>query len=560
MKRFFVNHLIIVALVVVAAFTGCKKDKPETNEPDGSIAVNLTTNISPVSILKVANDQWEVNDRVGLYMKRTGQTLSASGALYSNARNAQMSISNGTLTSTPEVMYPMSGNVDFIAYHPYNADVSADFTIPVNVAGQANGLPVEVLYSNNVTNQAPTSSAVMLNFLYSLAKIELTVTNGTNPKFTEADFAAMTATVDGLSTQAKLQLTNGTFTDIQDKQTVTLRKKSSNATSATFEFLALPTNEEVTFMFNVDGLIHIHKMMANYASATLYRYNFALDFPTVTLLNTHIVPRNEEPIQNVSVDASAPAFLITNTDEWNAALAAIRAGGDGTVGIPKTYVLYIKGDVLVPGNFALITSFGSVQHIEVTLIGNGTLSLESSGAMLRVGNNQTLIIDSENLTLQGGGDNISGRGLSIMTNGMLELKNGTISNFSSIDGDGVNVSGTFYMSGGIINNNYAGVLLGSSSYDSKFIMSGGAISGNIYMGVFIQSFSHNEGVSNFILLGGNISDNTGVGVFNFGSNFTMSGGTISGNTSNAFNSGGVRISNGNFTMSGGADVVVFAKS
>ena len=75
----------------------------------------------------------------------------------------------GQLIATPEMCYPKSGKVDFVAYYPYTASVDGDYTIDVNVAGQASGLPVEVLRSDNVKNQAATKSEVKLDFKYSLA-------------------------------------------------------------------------------------------------------------------------------------------------------------------------------------------------------------------------------------------------------------------------------------------------------------------------------------------------------------------------------------------------------
>ena len=299
---FFV--IVTLCTVMLGVMTGCNRDKPEGT---GSVPVNLRADIEikPASTLKVANDQWEANDKVGLFMKRTGQALTASGAVYGAANNVQMSVANnGMLLADPEIMYPETGNVDFIAYHPYTANVGAGFTIPVNVAGQANGLPAEVLYSDNVKNQAETPSAVMLNFTYALAKFELTVRGGKNSKMTDADFAAMTVMIEGLYTQATLQLADGTLTDKREKLPVTLHKKSSNATSATFEAIVIPANETITFRFNVGGVVTSHEMTANFSDAKLFRFNFELDFPDVTLLNTYIVPREEEEIQSISVEVN----------------------------------------------------------------------------------------------------------------------------------------------------------------------------------------------------------------------------------------------------------------
>ena len=310
MNRF--NFSVIGLLFATAVFLGCNKDKPESTE---QIAVHLTANISAPS-LKVADDQWQATDKVGLYMKRTGQAITATGAVYGGAANVQMSLSEQTLIADSPVYYPLEGNVDFVAYYPYTAPVGADCTIPVNLEGQ----DTEILYSNNITNQAPIETAVKINFRYSLAKIELTVTGGANSKLTATDFADMTASVDGMYTKAKLQLTDGTFSDRQAKQPITLRKTGNNATSASFEALALPTNEEVTFLFNVRGAVHSYKTTANYAAATLYKFGFALDFPAfpepkATLLNAFIIPRTLTPQQNFSVDATLQMTMTTEAEK-----------------------------------------------------------------------------------------------------------------------------------------------------------------------------------------------------------------------------------------------------
>ena len=67
-----------------------------------------------------------------------------------------MSISGQELVANPALTYPGNGNVDFIAYYPYAATVESDYSIAVNIADQTAALPIEILYSDNVTNQEAT--------------------------------------------------------------------------------------------------------------------------------------------------------------------------------------------------------------------------------------------------------------------------------------------------------------------------------------------------------------------------------------------------------------------
>jgi len=176
-----------------------------------------------------------------------------------------------------------------------------------------------------------------------------------------------------------------------------------------------------------------------------------------------------------------PGAIVASTAQWSAALVAVRNGGSGTVNNPKTYAIMVCGAVPVPGSAAAATSFGSAQDIEVTLAGRGTLALSSSGSILRLGGNQTLIVDDENLTLRGRSNN-NNAALYVQSGGVLELIDGVISgNTSSSNGGGVAVYGSFTMHGGEISGNSAG---GSYSYGGglavygSFIMHGGKISGN----------------------------------------------------------------------------------
>jgi len=279
MIKFFKTKVMMAMMIF--AIAGCNK----TPEPKERIAVNLRADIAPASILKVSNDRWETDDKVGLYMKNAGQELSTAD---SDAANVQMSIQDKTLVANPPVMYPESGNVDFVAYYPYTASVDANFTIPVNVA---NGLPVEILYSNNATNQAPKTSAVMLNFNYSLAKIELTIMSNT---LSVDDFSAMNASIEGMNTQAKLQLADGKFSDLQNKQAIVMHKTGSTATTATFEALVLPGNDMAELVFNVGGNTYRYEAdITNWQSASCYALELVIEIPaaTVALLNASITPR-----------------------------------------------------------------------------------------------------------------------------------------------------------------------------------------------------------------------------------------------------------------------------
>jgi len=268
-------------------------------------------------------------------------------------------------------------------------------------------------------------------------------------------------------------------------------------------------------------------------------------------------------------------FQVADTSQWNTALNRIRAGGNN-----QTYTIVVSGDVEVMGNTS--DSFGTATGITVTLTGSGRLylNIHINGNLIRLAANQTLIIDSENLTLQGRKSGQNGatqnNNTSLVyvdgTGAQLELRNGTISGntYNNIDGSctggGVLVnSGNFIMSGGEISSNTASgnnYCYGGGVYintNGTFTMNNGKISGNTVSG----SSSSGGGVyvnnGIFTMYDGAISNNTatafggGVYVNGYGmrGTFTINGGEISSNTTN-IGGGGVYVGeNGTFTMNNG---------
>ena len=151
-------------------------------------------------------------------------------------------------------------------------------------------------------------------------------------------------------------------------------------------------------------------------------------------------------------------FAVTNTEEWTKAMNHIRASSYN-----QNYIITINGDIDVPGG--VDPTFGNIPGLSVTLQGNGTLSLNSRGNMIRLALHQTLLIDSADLILQGLTNNENGANednntavVYLATTTRLILRNGTIC--GNTNGNTNSSGGGIYIDGG------------------SFIMTGGAVSGN----------------------------------------------------------------------------------
>jgi len=279
-----IHHSLYVWAIVVAVsltMTGCKDDiKPENEQKQaGKIAVNLRMTTENSSMLKVANDNWEITDQIGLYMKKAGQSLTAAGTIFEVANNLKMTFSDADSRLKPETpfYYPEDENVDFVAYYPWNAITGAACTIAIDMEDQSVGLPTELLYSNNAVNKEASGNVVDLIFKYAYAKLELTVYF---PDRTTAEVAEMTASITGMYSKATFQLANGTFTAPQAGIINLYRVKTQNSV-AFFEALLLPATvgDDAKFIFETGDKTYALSAAGAYEAGQLYVIDRALGAP-----------------------------------------------------------------------------------------------------------------------------------------------------------------------------------------------------------------------------------------------------------------------------------------
>jgi hypothetical protein len=206
------------------------------------------------------------------------------------------------------------------------------------------------------------------------------------------------------------------------------------------------------------------------------------------------------------------SWAVNSAATWIEAVGGIRSGGNN-----KKYEITVTGNISVP--MSSENTFGTLTGITIAMEGNGTITLSSNGALLRIGNGQTVIV--KDLTLQGRNQNSAS---------VVRITNG----------------GTFRMQGrASVTGNSAG---------SGFITSGVHVNGGIFFMEDNSSVINNSGTNaSGPYSGGGVSvDENGT--------FNMQGGTISGNTitanagsgySGSAHGGGVFITNGTFNMRGG---------
>jgi uncharacterized repeat protein (TIGR02543 family) len=138
-----------------------------------------------------------------------------------------------------------------------------------------------------------------------------------------------------------------------------------------------------------------------------------------------------------------PGFYAATPGEWTDAINDIAGGGDN-----KDYTIALTGDLIVPGSIA--DTFGSAAGITVTITGNHTLKLSSSGRLLTIVPNQDVTLQDVELAGYTANDNslVGVYGGSVTMKGNSSISGNTIPNGHGA-GVYIDSSGTFTMGYGV---------------------------------------------------------------------------------------------------------------
>ncbi len=251
-------------LLPIAAMlaTGCSKDKNGLKEADNG--VRFTSNIPAITATPRATDdgKWESGDKIGVFMMPAGQgitkALPKTNAMYS-AKAAGTNTSEFTATGNDLLSYPSSGNVDFIAYHPYKIDLTGT-TIDIDVKAS----PIDYLYTKQPTaNVAKTAQKVTLNFNYVLPIVRFEFTDDAGNVVNAADITNLV--VKKLRYKGTLDLANGALSVANDQ---------SNLSVTANKLLLLPQTAKVVLTFTYKGKNYTWNAADNFTFAEATAYTF----------------------------------------------------------------------------------------------------------------------------------------------------------------------------------------------------------------------------------------------------------------------------------------------
>ncbi|MBR5802831.1 MAG: fimbrillin family protein [Bacteroidaceae bacterium] len=208
-------------LLGMSLFVSCNNTDMES-EMYSEVEVRLSSQI----LTRVSNDQWEANDEIGIFMYEYGTQLS-DASVYDKAANSKyITTTTGELspaTKLDKMYYPLTENVNFIAYYPFG--YTDGYSIDLNVTHQNDPAAIDFLYSNNLENVSATSSVQNLNFTHQLSKIVFDIKAGYGINAEELE--GLTVTMHDVVTKATFSLIDGSITPNTQKQNITIPTRTS---------------------------------------------------------------------------------------------------------------------------------------------------------------------------------------------------------------------------------------------------------------------------------------------------------------------------------------------
>ncbi len=304
-----------IPIFAAAALLAACAQEIERPEPHSGAAVEFAAAIAPdapATRTTSGGNSWVLNDSVGIYM------LKADGSpLASNVYYYISNLSDGTLSpkGTP-IYYPVTGNVDFVAYYPAGTVRTPNYTYSISVIDQqteAQQNQLDVMWADR-RNVAP-GTAVSLSFRHVMSKITLNVMAGKN--FESNDVVVLPAAnvaFNGMPAGASLRLQDGTLTP-GAKSAFSPRKVTPPANSmidASFTAILVPqegstkpTGRTATFTFDSNVYTWAIPDTTNFVAGKHYVYPVTINRDSIIVDASEVTAADWEPHPNDPGEANS---------------------------------------------------------------------------------------------------------------------------------------------------------------------------------------------------------------------------------------------------------------
>ena len=225
------------------------------------------------------------NDSIGIFMIKSGSQLSSTSILDGVNNYIYKTPTIGTNpefypASTDTIFYPTPAVPSFIAYSPAQVLIGSDFLLPVDLSAQVkiSDLPkLDLLYSDNATNQTSIAVQLRFNHMYSYLNFEINAGTGLTP----AELDGIRVVVRNISTTSDFDLVTGSFQNLgaQTDSIVAPGQYYFSNKSAFFECLLLPgangSNSQIVFQL-ASNKTFVYEIPATQEFLSGYIYTYVI--------------------------------------------------------------------------------------------------------------------------------------------------------------------------------------------------------------------------------------------------------------------------------------------
>ncbi|MDR1154329.1 MAG: fimbrillin family protein [Bacteroidales bacterium] len=272
-------NFLSAAILAATVAASCSRSSEDVTDND-RVEVKFSASTAEIQT-RVTDNSWTVNDPVGIYMIKADPGALAAGNIVEDAGNRQYAASAdgaGAVSFTPQpgdaIYYPVSGDVEFIAYHPYAATVPAGFKLPVSVAVQTDPSAIDALYAKTSGGYNKSKNPVDLQFTHRLVKLAFSITRGEG---VIESLDNLTVNITGQQTEATLDLVDGTVAPEGATAAITA---NTVADGSAYEAIVLPSSSVagMTFTFTTaaGGVYEVAVPAGSWASGKKYTYEVTL--------------------------------------------------------------------------------------------------------------------------------------------------------------------------------------------------------------------------------------------------------------------------------------------
>jgi len=272
-------------------------DENESTIPTGNEAIftPLISGLEPAAESRASGGNWQVNDRVGVFMLASGDD--AFPALANNCEYfATASGGNTALlpaSSGQTIYYPMDDSgVTFMAYYPYTSSLGDDETNPVyavDLTDQSSLEDLDLLYHKGTAVYSNALPNATLNFKHQLVKMEINVSRGAG---IETPLTDMVIKVKGVSATADFELATGELTNEGDATSIEVGALSVTADEGQYAAILLPQDavEGREIAFSLGSLDYSYELPADLdlEAGKVYTLNFSFGEAEATFMGVTI--------------------------------------------------------------------------------------------------------------------------------------------------------------------------------------------------------------------------------------------------------------------------------